>query len=1014
VTINPPNDFDPNASYTLSYASGVILDLGGNAAPSESFGFFIDGTAPTITGSTPADNATNFSIDGTITINFSETITDGVGNLEIRRTADGSLFRSIPLQDDWPLIDISSSSISINIDYLEGQTGYYILMPAGGVTDWAGNPFAGISSPTQLNFATGSDAIAPLLVSYPNGSDVPVDSNFVLTFNELIRAGTGNVEIRHWPSDAAIHSIPIGDASQISINGNSLTINPSANLAYSTRYYIVLPSGVIEDIHGNDFLGLTSDNTAAFNTQVQPDTTPPSLSSTNPTDNASAVAVNANIVLTFSEWVHAGAGAIEIRRASNGSLFESIGVTSGQVTFNTNIVTIDPSSNLDAGTSYYVTLASGVIEDAADLPFAGITSSTSLNFTTQSGDATAPTLTSTTPNDNATGVSSSVNLVLRFSENVRAGSGNIEIYKSDGTLYRTISVTDTSQVNFSSNRATINSSTNLASGTSYYVMLGAGVIEDNAGNDFAGITTTTRFNFTTSGSPPAGDTTAPTLSSTNPADNATGVAAGANLVLTFSESVKAGTGHLQIVRADGAIIHNIAVTDTSQATFSGNQLTINPSTDLVAGTGYYILVLSGAVLDLANNPFAGIGLATTFNFTTAAAGDTIAPTLSNTTPADNATSVTVGANIVLTFSESVKAGTGNIQIVRTDGAIIHNIAVTDASQATFSGNQLTLNPATDLAAGTGYYVVLASGVVLDLANNPFAGIAGSTAFNFNTAAAADTTVPLLSSTTPADGATAVVVGSNLVMTFNEAVMAGTGNFVIFRASDNSSHEAVSVTDVVRVQFSGNTVTINPSTDLASGTGYYVSINPSVITDTAGNNYAGISTTTGWNFTTAAAPPGGGLVLTGASGVDTLVGGSGNDVFTGLGAADTLTGAGGADSFVYTVVSHSTGFVRDTITDFDAAADRFDLWYAVTGVDPAITSGALSASTINAGLAASVTAAKLAAFHAVLFTPNSGTLSGVTHLIVDANGAAGYQAGADLVFSLPGAVNLGSLTTADFV
>jgi len=45
---------------------------------------------------------------------------------------------------------------------------------------------------------------------------------------------------------------------------------------------------------------------------------------------------------------------------------------------------------------------------------------------------------------------------------------------------------------------------------------------------------------------------------------------------------------------------------------------------------------------------------------------------------------------------------------------------------------------------------------------------------------------------------------------------------------------------------------------------------------------------------------------------------------------------------------------------------------------------------------------LTAHHAILFKPNAGTLSGVTFLVVDLNGTAGYQANADLVIRLNGA------------
>jgi hypothetical protein len=42
------------------------------------------------------------------------------------------------------------------------------------------------------------------------------------------------------------------------------------------------------------------------------------------------------------------------------------------------------------------------------------------------------------------------------------------------------------------------------------------------------------------------------------------------------------------------------------------------------------------------------------------------------------------------------------------------------------------------------------------------------------------------------------------------------------------------------------------------------------------------------------------------------------------------------------------------------------------------------------------------------------LSGHTFLVVDENGTAGYQAGADLVFDVTGASNMGSLAVGDFI
>lgn len=96
--------------------------------------------------------------------------------------------------------------------------------------------------------------------------------------------------------------------------------------------------------------------------------------------------------------------------------------------------------------------------------------------------------------------------------------------------------------------------------------------------------------------------------------------------------------------------------------FSGSTVTVTLESPLKAGATYHVKVDAAAVTDAAGNAFAGISDDTTLFFTTKAPADTTPPTLVSSVPANNATDVEAGTTITLTFSEEVKAGTGNITI----------------------------------------------------------------------------------------------------------------------------------------------------------------------------------------------------------------------------------------------------------------------------------------------------------------------------------------------------------------
>jgi surface protein len=113
----------------------------------------------------------------------------------------------------------------------------------------------------------------------------------------------------------------------------------------------------------------------------------------------------------------------------------------------------------------------------------------------------------------------------------------------------------------------------------------------------------------------------------------------------------------------------------------------------------------------------------------------------------------------------------------------------------------------------------------------------------------DTTDPTLSSSSPTDNATSVSVGSNIVLTFSEAVDVESGNITIKKTSDDSTIATIDVTSGLVTGTGTTTITVDPSSDLSESTEYYVLIDATAFDDPLINSYAGISSTTALSFTT---------------------------------------------------------------------------------------------------------------------------------------------------------------------
>jgi hypothetical protein len=288
----------------------------------------------------------------------------------------------------------------------------------------------------------------------------------------------------------------------VTITGATVTIDPSVTLAATEAYYVQIDATAIKDNAGtpNFYAGISDTSTWNF-TVASSDTTSPTIALLSPLDEATEVALTANLVATFSESIQKGTGNILIKKISDNSTVETIDVTTALATVSGNTLTIDPTASLDGATAYFVEIDATAIKDLADTPnfFTGISGNSTWNFTSLTPDTTAPAITAVAPADNIIGMSPTANLTVTYNETVQKGTGFITIKKtSDNSTVEAIDVT-TAAVTVANTLVTINPSVNLDASTEYYVLIDTTAIRDvaTAPNNNAGITSTTAWSFKT-------------------------------------------------------------------------------------------------------------------------------------------------------------------------------------------------------------------------------------------------------------------------------------------------------------------------------------------------------------------------------------------------------------------------------------------------------------------------------------------------------------------------------------
>ncbi|MBD2210844.1 Ig-like domain-containing protein [Nostoc linckia FACHB-104] len=744
-----------NGGTPVSYTTAVVKGVEYAFFPGNSGNYVAtytsDNIAPTVSSTTPSSNATNVSTTTNITAAFSESIDsttiDGT-NFELRNSSN----TLIPATVTYNATNRTATLTPSNA--LATATTYTATIKGGstGVKDLTGNALA---TSYSWSFATSANQTPQ---SIWNNSATPTnpsfsDSNAVelgVKFRSNVDGYITGVRFYKGAGNTGTHTGTLWSSTGQQLATATFTnettsgwqtvnfTNPvliSANTVYVASYYAPAGNYAVDLGYfansgiSNGPLYLLRDGESGSNgiykygggfpdssfqsanywvdilfiPSIATDTTPPTVSSTTPSNNATGVSNSTTITATFSEDIDSSTintTNFELRNSSNTLVPVTVTYSATNRT-----ATLVPSSNLAISTTYTARIKGGA-SGIKDLAGNALTVDYTWSFTTL-GDTTSPTVSSTTPSNNATGVSTSPSITAIFSEAIDSttiNTTNFELRNSTNTL-----VPATVTYNSSNLTATLTPSAALANSTAYTVRIKGGTtgVKDLAGNVLAADYT---WSFTT-----VGDTTPPTVSSTTPSNNATGVSTSPSITAIFSEAINSTTINTTNFELRNSANTLIPATVTYNAT--NRTATLVPSTALVNSTTYTVRIKGGTtgVKDIAGNTLAADY---TWSFTTVA--DTTAPTVTSSTPSNNAFGVSIFTSITVTFSEPINSTTINSTNFELRNSL--NIPVLATVTYNQTNRTATLKPILPLLSLSTYTATVKGGTtgVKDLAGNALA------------------------------------------------------------------------------------------------------------------------------------------------------------------------------------------------------------------------------------------------------------------------------------------------------
>ncbi len=296
------------------------------------------------------------------------------------------------------------STLPLGWTFLETGSGANTTYAAdNGSTGGSGNTYSygtGTNSERALGGILSGSLNPTIGASFTNNTGLAITELAISYTGEQWRLGTaGRVDRLDFSLSTNATSLITGTyTSFTSLNFNSpnttavvgaLDGNATANrtLISSTILGLNIPNGATFWIKWSDFNasgnddGLSIDD-FSINAAGGADVTPPTITTLTPSNAATGVAINTNLVILFSEPIVKGTGNILIKKVSDNSTVQNIDVSTAtpvSVSGSTATIAITPLLN---STAYYIEIPNTAFTDVATNAFAGFSGSSTWSFTT--------------------------------------------------------------------------------------------------------------------------------------------------------------------------------------------------------------------------------------------------------------------------------------------------------------------------------------------------------------------------------------------------------------------------------------------------------------------------------------------------------------------------------------------------------------------------------------------------------------------------------------------------------